>query len=322
MTMHTYVFNNQPYTNFRDYSIGTLSNILVNGKQYCGKLYINLDNVSPYKTNRFGMYFDNGSVIGMQPNCTSILGVTSHIDNNPSFIMNDTLGWMKIEGTYIANGTENRITIGNFYSDSQTIGIATGFPTSFVPAFYNIDDISLIPIDTKADAGPDQTICIGDSIHLGRTQETGLECLWYTPGNPIPFSSSSDIWFKATQTGTFTLVQKMDNCVVSLDTVNITVVQDCNLLVNIPNVFTPNEDGINDTWNVEIKGATDVHYDIYNRWGNLIHQNEINTQNYLQWDGRTTAGEPCSVGVYYYVVEYTDKKGERQKKNGYISLFR
>ena len=35
---------NSGYTDFRTYSIGTLSQVLINGKTYCGKLYINLDN--------------------------------------------------------------------------------------------------------------------------------------------------------------------------------------------------------------------------------------------------------------------------------------
>lgn len=320
--MHT--FSADPtFPNFRDYSSGQLSTVLIAGKVYCGKVYVNLDNVSPYKINRFGMYFDNGAAIGSQANCFAVLGVSSYIDNNPAVILSDTLGWMPIAGTYTATGTENRVTIGNFYNDSQTTGLPTGFITNFVTALYNIDDISLIPIDTKAWAGEDATLCVGDSVHLGRPQEVGLECLWYSPGNASPFSASSDIWFKATQPGTFTLVQKMDNCVVSLDTVRLTVVYDCNTLVCIPNVFTPNEDGLNDTWRIEIKGATNLHYTIYNRWGNIEYTSpDLPNATVLLWDGHTPTGEKVSDGVYYYVVNYTDKKGERQEKKGCVTVFR
>ncbi|MFN8116065.1 MAG: gliding motility-associated C-terminal domain-containing protein [Bacteroidia bacterium] len=316
------------FDNFRVYTIGKLSTTLMNGKEYCGKFYVNLDNTSAYKCNRLGMYFDNGSLIGAQVSCNSNLSVISHIDNNPSFILDDTLNWMKIEGTYIANGTENKVTIGNFYNTAQTVGLVTGFITPLGVAYYNIDDISLIPFEIKAFAGNDVTICLGDSVELGRPQEVGLDCWWYNLGNSNSFSSKSNFNFKPTQTGVFSFIQKMDNCQISYDTVNVTVIQDCNQLpvvepiINIPNTFSPNGDGINDVWYVDLKNNVNVSYTIYNRWGTVIKQNEINTQTFVQWDGRTTSGEQVSVGVYYYVLEYVDKKGDKIKKQGYISLFK
>ena len=316
---------NSSYTNFRMYSIGNLNSFLSNGKNYCGKLYINLANVSPYKINQFGMYFDDGSIIGMQTNCNTIINLIPQISNNPSFIMGDTLGWMKIEGIFTANGTENHITLGNFKDDINTVGISTGFVTNFIPAYYNIDDLSLIATEITAYAGADATICISDSIHLGRPQEVGLECLWYKPTIATPFASTSDIWFKPTQTGTYTFIQRMDNCAITWDTVNITVIQDCSLLLpstQIPNVFTPNGDNVNDTFSFKINGTL-TDFKIYNRWGLEIHQSTIsNQQSTILWDGRTTSGMECTSGVYFYTLQYTDANGDTQKKNGYVTLIR
>ena len=119
----------------------------------------------------------------------------------------------------------------------------------------------------------------------------------------------------------------MDNCQISFDTVNVTVIQDCNQLpivepiINIPNTFSPNGDGVNDVWFVDLKNNTNVTYTVYNRWGTIMKQNRISTQTFVQWDGRTTSGEQVTVGVYYYVLEYEDKTGDKIKKVGYISLF-
>ena len=272
------------------------------------------------------MYFDNGAVMGSQNlNCRSVLNVTPQVQNNPSVIMGDTLNWMTIEGVFSANGTESRVTIGNFMNDAGTIGIATGFTTNFLPAVYNIDDLSLIATDITAYAGADATICVSDSIHLGRPQEVGLECLWYKPTIATPFASTSDIWFKPTQTGTYTFIQRMDNCAITWDTVNITVIQDCSLLLpstQIPNVFTPNSDNVNDTFTFKINGTL-TDFKIYNRWGLEIHQSTIsNQQSTILWDGRTTSGMECTSGVYFYTLQYTDANGDTQKKNGYVSLFR
>ena len=316
----------QFFTNYRLYAIGSLSSVLINGKSYCGKFYVNLDNKSPYKINQFGMYFDNGSIIGTQTTCTTVLNVTPQINNNPSVFLGDTLGWTKIEGVFIANGNENYITIGNFKTDIQTLGIPTGFNTTLTPAVYNIDDLSLIATDITAYAGNDVTICVSDSIHLGRPQEIGLECLWYKPTIATPFANTSDIWFKPTQTGVYTFVQRMDNCTITWDTVNVTVVQDCASLLptqEIPNVFSPNSDGVNDVWEFTLpKGSTLSGVEVYDRWGLLIKNLDLQTQSYLIWDGRTTSGTECSAGVYYYTLEYTNILGEHKKLKGYLSLFR
>ena len=314
------------FTNYREYTIGTLTKTLINGKSYCGKVYINLGNDSPYKINRFGMYFDNGSLIGTQTDCYTVLNAIPQIQNNLIFIMNDTLGWMKIENIFTAIGTENRVTIGNFYTDAQTTAIATNFLGTFGVALYNIDDLSLIATDITAYAGNDATICVTDSIHLGRPQEVGLECLWYKPTIATPFASTSDIWFKPTQTGTYTFIQRMDNCAITWDTVNITVIQDCSLLLptkEIPNVFTPNGDGVNDSFLFSVVGATNVSFNIMNRWGNLIQSvtSRASVTNVL-WDGRTTSGEACSEGVYFYTLQYTNANGDAIKKNGYVTLIR
>jgi gliding motility-associated-like protein len=181
-------------------------------------------------------------------------------------------------------------------------------------------------MDITAYAGSDAIICVTDSIHLGRPQEVGLECLWYKPTIATPFASTSDIWFKPTQAGTYTFIQRMDNCQITFDTVNITVLNDCSSLLplqNIPNVFTPNGDGINDVWEFSLGlGNTLKSLTIVNRWGNLIQNSILNTNNYISWDGKTTSGEACSEGVYFYTLQYTDAKGDTQKKNGYVSLFR
>ncbi len=308
--------------NFRTYNIGALSSKLINGKEYCGKLYINLANISPYKSNEIGMYFDNGSTLGSQISCNSVISVIPQVSNSSSNIISDTLGWVKVEGAFIANGTEDHVTIGNFKNDASTIGLFTGVSTTFVIAIYNIDDVSLIPIEIAAYAGKDATICVGDSLSLGRQPETGIECQWYKPGNPIPFSNTSNFTFKADSEGTYTFIQRMDNCKITFDTVTVSVESDCNTTLDIPNVFTPNEDGLNDAWRFAIKHATDVKYSIYNRWGNLIKMSDLTSQTAVSWDGRTTAGDACTAGVYYYVLTYTDAKGEAQKRNGYMTLIR
>ena len=93
----------------------------------------------------------------------------------------------------------------------------------------------------------------------------------------------------------------------------------------IPDGFSPNGDYINDTFeirNLAIKYPK-FKLEIYNRYGNLLYQGDINTP---KWDGTTSEGgiklgsETVPVGVYFYILEYND--GILDDKQGRLYLSR
>jgi len=74
-------------------------------------------------------------------------------------------------------------------------------------------------------------------------------------------------------------------------------------LILVPNVITPNGDGINDDLGLKIADPsliTDYHLYVYNRWGALLFSSEYINHN---WDGRTPAGDPVEKGTYFYLFE-------------------
>ena len=74
----------------------------------------------------------------------------------------------------------------------------------------------------------------------------------------------------------------------------------------IPNAFSPNGDGINDTWNISaLQGILNVEVTVFDRYGRTVYHN---SGNYKPWDG-TKNGKPLPVGTYYYyMVVSTGKK--------------
>ncbi len=66
----------------------------------------------------------------------------------------------------------------------------------------------------------------------------------------------------------------------------------------IPSAFTPNGDGINDTFGVKGEGIVDYHLFIYNRWGVVIFES---TNPKIQWDG-IYKGSKVEEGTYVYQV--------------------
>lgn len=69
-------------------------------------------------------------------------------------------------------------------------------------------------------------------------------------------------------------------------------------LVNVPNVFTPNGDGINDVFRVQVLSVTSFHAVVINRWGKKVY--EWNDPE-GGWDGRIH-GKYASPGTYYYII--------------------
>ena len=87
-------------------------------------------------------------------------------------------------------------------------------------------------------------------------------------------------------------------------------------LGNIPNVMTPNNDGVND-W-IDFSSYSkcgNFEYSIFNRWGLVIISSDITKQSI--WDGRTTSGEIVTAGTYFYTIKKDDKTYK-----GTITVFR
>lgn len=93
----------------------------------------------------------------------------------------------------------------------------------------------------------------------------------------------------------------------------------------LPNTFTPNSDGHNDTFHPRVKKFVDrIDLKIYNQWGNLVF--ETNDPD-INWDGRTKAGKILDGGTYYYTctVEYatvTQNTPSIDKLRGIIQIIR
>jgi gliding motility-associated-like protein len=87
----------------------------------------------------------------------------------------------------------------------------------------------------------------------------------------------------------------------------------------LPNIFTPNEDGVNDIFRPIARGIFEMKVWIYNRDRILMSTwDRVNGA----WDGRTTSGEDCSAGVYFVSVEAKGFDGQEYRKQGTLTLLR
>lgn len=89
----------------------------------------------------------------------------------------------------------------------------------------------------------------------------------------------------------------------------------------VPNVFTPNSDGVNDEFKLtNIVGEENISafdISIVNRWGNVVK--EFNQYDFL-WDGTNSSGTKCTEGVYFYKITLTRKDEQEFTYNGFVHL--
>jgi gliding motility-associated-like protein len=89
--------------------------------------------------------------------------------------------------------------------------------------------------------------------------------------------------------------------------------------LSIPNVFTPNNDQVNDVFRFTSTNIQTMNCQIYDRWGIKVW--ELTTP-FESWDGHNKTGVVCSDGVYYYLLKATGTDGKEYNKTGFIQLIR
>ena len=135
---------NPNYLNRREYIGGELSDTLKQGHEYCVSFYVSVAEELKYVTDGIGLYLSVDSAVDYTININ--LSFIPQIENPSGNIIYDTLNWVQISGTYIANGGEKYLTIGNFKDNANTMidSINNSVPQSQYESYLFIDDVSVI----------------------------------------------------------------------------------------------------------------------------------------------------------------------------------
>lgn len=159
------------------------------------------------------------------------------------------------------------------------------------------------------DLGKDTTIFYSESKVLSPSID-----LKFLPGTYLWQDGATSSTYIATQEGKYTLEYTDLNGCVGRDSIMIFVDR---YRIFVPNAFTPNGDGLNDTFGPLITGdiaGEDIEMYIYNRWGEQIYEF---TDLGVGWDG-TYKGKLVSTGVYVWTLIINGKS----KQDGTVSLIR
>ena len=141
------------------------------------------------------------------------------------------------------------------------------------------------------------TLCVGERYVFNTSLSGGIQpvSISWLSGNPTGVSSLGDQSWEINPVvfGGDYIIQVTDRCnFVDTDTLTL-IVDDCELI--IPNIITPNEDGINEFFEIKnLDKFPNSKLSIFDRWGKMIFRSE-NYQNDFQ-------GKNISDGVYYFIL--------------------
>ena len=127
---------------------------------------------------------------------------------------------------------------------------------------------------------------------------------------------STDHTYSTEEFFTIVVTTENENGCLGFDTVEVEITQ----VIDIPNVFTPNDDGVNDLFFIDNFGVEAYELTVYNRWGIVMHHDDSGE---IAWDGRTPAGLKAKSGTYYYELKVKNNFSEGSfTQTGYITLIR
>jgi gliding motility-associated-like protein len=148
-------------------------------------------------------------------------------------------------------------------------------------------------------------------------RQPGLTYSYYTDaGATIPLEDHTAI----NHTGNYFIKAESSSGCSIITSIKATILPPLPYVVTAPNVFTPNNDGVNDLFSMHIEGFVQFNsLNIYNRYGQLVHTSKSATD---LWDGKMN-GRLLPAGTYYWLFDGLDTYYHQKiTKSGSIAIIR
>lgn len=139
---------------------------------------------------------------------------------------------------------------------------------------------------------------------------------WYIPDNPPVTTNLMNTSYVFNTPGSYNVLLIVTSSSGCVDTGAVTVIVEEPFNIVIPNVFSPNNDNINDLFNINASGLKDLKCDIFNRWGTKVVTLGLNQP----WNGKLKNGNQASEGTYYYMIKVTKIDGNEEEFKGTLTL--
>ena len=264
---------------------------------------VTVSNIQPAQSGKYYVLVTNAA------SCTHLDSVTVSININPvanttftdaAICSGDKIQLVSSGGISYkwlpASGLSSAVISNPIASPSDTVQYMLIVSNQFACTDTAIININVIE-KPRADAGPDKTIIAGNSVQL-----SGI-----VSGQSVSYSWSPATYINNTQILQPVVIPPADidyilnavsnvGCGTATDKVHVFVYKD----IFVPTGFTPNSDGLNDTWTIPALSAfANFDLSVFTRYGQLIFQAKNINQS---WDGKYK-GVPQPSGAYVYFID-------------------
>jgi gliding motility-associated-like protein len=280
--------------------VNTSTYSVVGSNGSCSSLYTTTVTVSQSPT----LSVNASGITGCAPLCVTFTDVTSASCSTITYNFGDG-------NTGNTNNPNHCFNTSGNYTVTATCTNTLGCSSTYtMPSVVQV--ITTPVADFTISEG--DMVTVGTTVNLTNTSSNALQYAWdYCNG----VSTATDITTSYADTGSCCIILLASNatCTNSV-TKCITIVNEAT--ITIPNVFTPNGDNKNDIFKFTTIGIKDLSCGIYDRWGLKLYEwSGVNGG----WDGSVKSAMAPD-GTYFYILNYTDQKGESKTEKGFLSLFR
>ncbi|NQY28735.1 MAG: gliding motility-associated C-terminal domain-containing protein [Flavobacteriaceae bacterium] len=287
----------------------------------------------------FNIVSINGAVLGISNICFNDSDAIATILNAAGLLDGDYTIMYDLSG---ANTATDETTITTFTSGDTSFSIPVGLlgnpgttiltVTNIISPLLDCETNSLTPqsfeiINPTPPSLNDATItyCINDvptieTLISNISNPFGYTLTWYdsATGGSILTDTSLELIHDQIYYVTFSDLSFCESVRFPI-TVNLT---GCDNLI-IPNAFSPNGDGQNDTYTIQFIDLIYPNYtiEIYNRYGNIVHKGNINTPDFNGKSNQNSflSNDILPVGIYFYIIDFNDNVRKPIQGDLYLS---
>lgn len=278
----------------------TSDNSIIEG---CADLKINFERDPCQAINEFSAYLTYGGTIDLNQDFVSL-------PDSVYLAVGQTLNQL----TLIAQ--EDNVTEGN-----ETIIIYAAWEDAYGNPYFDTLQFVIKDGKPRATFSTSQELgCDPQNIQFTNESAYSLSFNWIVDNNaPVTTVGNQPFTGFISHQSTLTLVAKNEYPICN-DTIQETFIfPTC---IAPPNVFTPNNDGANDFYFIQIKNYISIEVSILDRWGNVIFSGSGDSTSTPSWNGQTKNGNPANEGVYFYKYNAINSFEEEVEGHGFLELIR
>lgn len=236
--------------------------------------------------------------------------------------MTQTVTWILSDGQFFLN--QNDVTTEAMPAGSYDVQMIVTSPDGCIDSTTNHDYLTVYPMPTaNFNWSPNPVQMFNTEVSFSNLSFLGVDYEWtFEDGSQLySYIESPKIQFPEGVTGNYEVTLIATTEFGCSDTITKIVEVLPEVIIYVPNTFTPDGDEFNQNWGVSIEGLDiyDFSLNVFNRWGELVWESH---DPYDTWDG-TYNGKLVPNGMYSWTIRAGDMVNDsRYEWNGYVNVLR